>query len=82
MLPIVWLIGSIPITVMGLGTVQAAMIWLIAQFAEGSGGPAEVEAAVVAYSLLWAFCFNMLRFGIGAVCVSRLPKEIWNPIEE
>jgi len=77
MLPIVWLIGSVPITVMGLGTIQAGMLWLVARFAEGGGGPGEVEAAVVAYSLLWAISFNLCRFAIGAVCVSRLPRRIW-----
>jgi len=79
MLPMVWLIGSIPITVMGLGTVQAAMIWLVARFAQGSGGPDEINAAVVALSLLWSLGYNLGRFAIGAVCVSRLPKNIWKP---
>ncbi|MBT6499432.1 MAG: flippase-like domain-containing protein [Deltaproteobacteria bacterium] len=76
-LPIVWLISSIPITVMGLGTTQAAMIWLVARFAEGSGGPEEITAAVLAYSLLWWFLFNLGRFSIGAFCLFRLPKHIW-----
>lgn len=79
MLPIVWMIGSVPITVMGLGTVQAAMIWLVARFAEGSGTPEEITAAVVAYSLLWAISGHVAHFAIGAVCVSRLPKNIWMP---
>ena len=78
-LPIVWLISSIPITVMGLGTTQAAMIWLVARFAEGSGGPEEITAAVLAYSLLWWFSFNLGRFGIGAFSLFRLPKDIWLP---
>ena len=79
MLPLVWIIGSIPITVMGLGTVQAAMIWLVARSAEGSGTPEEITAAVVAYSLLWAISSHIAHFAIGAVCVSRLPKSIWMP---
>ncbi len=76
-LPIVWLISSIPITVMGLGTTQAAMLWLVARFAEGSGGPEEIAAAILAYSLLWWFCFNRGRSLIGAVCLFRLPKDFW-----
>jgi Lysylphosphatidylglycerol synthase TM region len=76
-LPIVWLISSMPITVMGLGTTQAAMIWLVARFAEGSGGPEDIQAAVVAYSILWWFSYNLGRFIIGGVCVTRLPKHIW-----
>jgi hypothetical protein len=79
MIPIVWLIGAIPVTVMGLGTMQAAMIWLVARFAEGSGGPGEIEAAVVAFSLLWTISYNLGLFVTGAVCVSRLPRSIWMP---
>jgi len=80
-LPIVWLIGSIPVTVMGFGTTQAAMIWLVAGFAQGTGSPQEIEAAVVAYSLLWSFFYGLGNLGAGAICVSRLPKRIWMPIE-
>ena len=76
-LPIVWLISSIPITVMGLGTTQAAMLWLVAGFARGTGGPEAIEAAVLAYSLLWWFSFNVGRFIIGAFFLFRLPKSIW-----
>ena len=80
-LPIVWLISSIPITVMGLGTTQAAMLWLVAGFAQGSGGPEAIKAAVLAYSLLWWFSFSVGRFSIGAFFLFRLPKSIWAPQE-
>ncbi|MCP4751252.1 MAG: hypothetical protein GY866_10180 [Proteobacteria bacterium] len=76
-LPIVWFISSIPITVMGLGTTQAALIWLVARYAEGSGGPDEIKAAIVAYSLLWWFLYTIGNFCIGSVCVLRLPKNVW-----
>ncbi len=78
-LPIVWIITSIPITIMGLGTSQAAMIWLVAGYAQGSGGPEEIKAAVLAYSLLWWLLYNLGRFGIGVFCVTRLRKSIWMP---
>jgi uncharacterized membrane protein YbhN (UPF0104 family) len=80
-IPIVWLIGSIPITIMGFGTVQAAMIWLVAGYAQGSGSPQEIEAAVLALSLLWSFSFRLGNLAAGAICVSRLPKRIWMPAE-
>lgn len=76
-LPIVWLISAIPITVMGLGTTQAAMLWLVAGIAQGSGGPEAIKAAVLAYSLLWWFSYNVGRFAVGALFLFRLPKEIW-----
>jgi len=80
-LPIVWLIGSIPVTVMGFGTTQAAMIWLVAGFAQGTGSPQEIEAAIVAYSLLWGVLYGLGNLGAGAICANRLPKNIWMPVE-
>jgi hypothetical protein len=80
-LPIVWLIGSLPITVMGFGTTQAAMIWLVAGFAQGRGSPQEIEAAIVAYSLVWVFLYGLGNVGAGAIWLSRLPKNIWMPAE-
>jgi hypothetical protein len=77
MLPIVWLIEGIPISVMGMGTGQAAMLWLVAGFAEGQGGVEDIEAAVLTYSLMGMIAANAVRFIIGAVCVWRLPKGIW-----
>ena len=77
MLPIVWLIGSIPITVMRMGTIQAAMLWLIAQHAQGGADPEKIRAAVLAYSLLWEIGLNMVRFIIGTICITRIPRNIW-----
>ncbi len=79
MLPIVWLIEGLPISVMGMGTGQAAMLWLVAGFAQGSGGPEDIEAAVLTYSLLAMIVANAGRFAIGALCVWRLPGNIWVP---
>jgi len=79
MLPIVWLIGSIPITVMRMGTIQAAMLWLVAQHAQGGVDPEKIRAAVLAYSLLWEIVLNMIRFIIGAICITQVPRHIWMP---
>ncbi len=78
MMPLVWLIGSIPVTVMRMGTIQAAMIWLVGRYAEGAD-PELVKAQVLAFSLLWEVGLNLGRFGIGAVCAAFLPKELWKP---
>jgi hypothetical protein len=82
MLPIVWLIESLPISVMGMGTGQAAMIWLVAGFAEGDIQVSDIEAAVFAYSLLSMFLFNFGRFVIGAISVAFVPRNIWMPKSE
>ncbi len=82
MVPIVWIIGAIPITVMGLGTVQAAMIWLVAPYAQGDASPDEVNAAIIAFSLLWSIGANFVKFAIGAISITRLPKYIYMPETE
>jgi uncharacterized membrane protein YbhN (UPF0104 family) len=79
LLPIVWLIESLPISVMGMGTGQAAMIWLVARFAEGGVQVSDIEAAVFAYSLLSMALFHSGRFVIGAISVAFLPRNIWMP---
>jgi hypothetical protein len=49
-LPIMFVIGSVPVTPAGLGTAQAAALALFSPFA-GGVGEAERQAAVLAYSL-------------------------------
>jgi hypothetical protein len=78
MLPIVWLIEAIPISVMGMGTAQAAMIWLVARFATDSGGAGDIEATVLAYSILSMIVYNGGRFLIGAACVPFIPRHVWS----
>ncbi len=79
MLPLVWLIGAIPITVMGMGTVQAAMILFVAGYAQGVGNPQDMEAAVLAYSLLSSLLHRLGLFIIGAFCIARVPRSLWAP---
>lgn len=79
MFPIVWLIESLPISVMGMGTAQAATIWLVARFAQGGAQVSDIEAAVFAYSLLSMLLFNSGRFAIGAASVASMPRHVWMP---
>ncbi len=75
--PIVRLIESIPISVMGLGTSQAATIWLITPIIESSSSQVNYEAALLAYSLLGMILVNFGRFVIGTTSVKFLPKNLW-----
>jgi hypothetical protein len=66
-LPITFFIAVLPISVQGLGTTQAAMIYFFARFAHGS--TAMQEASVIAASLVAqaiAFSFQAL---LGVVCL-------------
>ena len=66
-LPIVFFIAVLPISVQGLGTTQATMIYFFARFAPGN--PHAAEATVIAASLVaqaLAFGFQAL---LGVVCL-------------
>ena len=75
--PIVRLIEALPISVMGLGTGQMAMLWLFTPLMDQSVGESTVAASLMAFSLLVAIFSNLSRFAIGAVGVKRLPDKIW-----
>jgi hypothetical protein len=75
--PIVRLIEALPISVMGLGTSQMAMLWLFTPLMDQSAGDANVAAAIMAFSLLITIFSNLSRFAIGAVGVKWLPENVW-----
>ena len=75
--PIVRLIESIPISVMGMGTGQAAMIWLIAPIIENTSSQVNHESALLGFSFLAMILANLGRFAIGATSIKFLPKNIW-----
>ena len=60
-----------------MGTMQVALIWLVARYTEGYGNPQMIEAAVLAFSLLWEVGMNVLRIITGAVCINFLPEGVW-----
>jgi len=70
-LPLIYLIGSIPITVLHLGTTQAAWLWFFQDLAP--------PAAVLAFTLLWSFCFIVLRGLTGLACLPRVYQDLVAP---
>jgi len=76
-LPIVRLIEALPISVMGLGTSQMAMIWLFTPLVNSSAEKSAVVASILAFSLLITIFSNLSRFAIGAVGVKCLPGDVW-----
>ena len=63
-LPLVFLLGALPISPAGLGTTQAAAIMLFADYAPGAT-PAERQAVVLAYSLAVQFVASCLLAAVG-----------------
>jgi hypothetical protein len=75
--PIVRLIEAIPVSVMGLGTGQMAMIWLFAPTVDNTGTQTTITASILAFSLLVTIFSNLGRFAVGAISVRILPANVW-----
>jgi hypothetical protein len=76
-LPIVFFIAVLPISVQGLGTTQAAMVYFFARYAPG--GEAERQAAVLASSLVAQAVALLFQATLGVVCLrSRVGRELKN----
>jgi hypothetical protein len=74
-LPIVFFISVLPISVQGLGTTQAAMVFFFARYAPG--GAEMQKAAVLAASLFGQALALTIQTIIGLVCLrSRVGKEL------
>jgi hypothetical protein len=74
-LPVTFLVAVLPISIQGLGTTQATMVYFFARYAPGE--PAAQEAAVIAASLVAqaiAFSFQAL---LGVICLkSRVGRAL------
>ena len=75
--PIVRLIESIPVSVMGLGTGQLAMLWMLTPIVDSSADKSSLVASILAFSLLITLCSNLSRFVIGVIGIKCLPADIW-----
>ena len=81
-LPVVFFIGTIPITPGGLGTTNAAMVELLAPsmvssiFAEGKVTPAELMFTI---TILWVFANYVLKILSGMFFLKRISKNLFKP---
>jgi hypothetical protein len=66
--PIITFIGVVPITVAGLGTVQAATVYLFNPYAS--------EARILAFSLLLTLAISSVRALMGLTVFRRVSAEI------
>ena len=76
-LPVVLFVAVLPISVQGLGTTQAAMVFFFARYAPGDRSAQ--EAAVLAASLVAQFLGLICQVVVGLFCVrSRAGRELQN----
>jgi hypothetical protein len=74
-LPVVFLVAALPLSVQGLGTTQAAMIYFFARYAPGAR-PAQ-EAAVMTASLVGQALGLMFQALLGVACMkSRVGRAL------
>jgi uncharacterized membrane protein YbhN (UPF0104 family) len=74
-LPVVFFIAVLPISVQGLGTTQATMIYFFARYAPGDSHAQ--QAAVLAASLVTTVCISLFQAVLGVACLrSRVGRAL------
>lgn len=79
-MPLVFLVGAIPITPGGLGTANAAIVELLHPyltspiFDQGLVTPSEL---LLAASILWMFANYLLKALLGAYCLKKVSKDLF-----
>jgi hypothetical protein len=74
-LPVVFFVAVLPISVQGLGTTQAAMVFFFARYAPGD--PSARKAAVLAASLVAQFMSLIFQAALGLACLrSRTGRDL------
>jgi uncharacterized membrane protein YbhN (UPF0104 family) len=67
-LPLIYLIGSIPITVLHLGTTQVAWVFFFRDLV--------APATMIGFSLLWHFVFVAVYMLAGLACLPRVLEDL------
>jgi uncharacterized membrane protein YbhN (UPF0104 family) len=67
-LPLIYLIGSIPITVLHLGTTQVAWVFFFRDLVP--------PATMIGFSLLWHFAFVAIYMLVGVACLPRVLEDL------
>jgi uncharacterized membrane protein YbhN (UPF0104 family) len=74
-LPVLFLVGALPISPAGLGTTQAAAITLFGAHAPGAS-EASRHAVLLAYSLSFQIAVTAVMMSVGLVCLRRLSRSL------
>jgi hypothetical protein len=81
LLPVVFFIAVLPISVQGLGTTQAAMVYFFARYAPGTAQ--QQAGTVVAASLFATTAATLLQALLGLACLrSRVGRELKAAVSE
>lgn len=81
-MPVVFFIGTLPITPGGLGTVNIAMVKLLSPFIESSifaAGQITPQEMMFAVTLLWMFSNYLLKIGMGGILLFFVSQQLFAP---
>lgn len=81
-IPLVFFIGTLPITPGGLGTTNAATVELLNRYLTGpifDAGLITPQELLLAATLLWMFANYMLKAITGTIYLSRVSKDLFAP---
>jgi uncharacterized membrane protein YbhN (UPF0104 family) len=84
-IPIVFLIGTLPITPGGLGTTNALMVELLNKYLTGpifQNGKVTPQEILFTASLLWMFANYLLKVVVGVFFLRKVSKDLFRPTEE
>jgi uncharacterized protein (TIRG00374 family) len=83
--PIVFLIGTLPITPGGLGTVNAAMVALLYPFVTGDAVDSariSPQELVFTATILWMFANFVMKAFTGSILLRKISKDLFKPIPD
>jgi len=83
--PVVFLIGTLPITPGGLGTTNAAMVELLYPYLTGSifaDGKISPQDLIFTATLLWMFANYLMKGILGTIMIRGISKDLFQPTKE
>ncbi|HPQ80361.1 MAG TPA: lysylphosphatidylglycerol synthase domain-containing protein [bacterium] len=84
-IPIIFFIGSLPITPGGLGTSNAALVELLKPFVEApaiTAGGVSPGDLLFSFSLAWMFSNYVMKAATGSMCLRFVSRELFRPTPE
>lgn len=83
--PLIFFIGTLPITPGGLGTTNAATVELLSPYLTGavfSSGEVTPKQLLFTATILWMFSNYLLKAITGTVMLRRISKDLFRPTED
>jgi hypothetical protein len=74
LMPLALIVAALPVAPAGLGTLQAAQLFLFAPYA-AAHDPAGREAAVLSFSLAFSLLGLLFQAGVGVACLAALKRR-------